>query len=142
MLLPTCNNKKHRIRSRIYPYRLKDLNQQIHYTGQYLSNKKTYTATFLNSKNKGLYRKNHTSEIQAYETARDWLKQNLSEETIPSLKKLYEKKSSLQLSLNAYKDVLSDCKSQVHELDVVRHNVDSILQHQMPSYLKSHNTEL
>lgn len=26
---------------------------------------------------------------------------NLSEETIPSLKKLYEKKSSLQLSLNA-----------------------------------------
>ena len=46
---------------------------------------------FFNSKNKGLYRKNHASEIQAYETARDWLKQNLSEETIPSLKKLYEK---------------------------------------------------
>ena len=115
---------------------LKDLNQQIHYTGQYLSNKKTYTA-FFNSKNKGLYRKNHASEIQAYETARDWLKQNLSEETIPSLKKLYEKKSSLQLSLNAYKDVLSDCKSQVHELDVVRQNVDSILNHQTPEYFKT-----
>lgn len=41
---------------------LKDLNQQIHYTGQYLSNKKTYTA-FFNSKNKGLYRKNHASEV-------------------------------------------------------------------------------
>lgn len=115
---------------------LKDLNQQIHYTGQYLSNKKTYTA-FFNSKNKGLYRKNHASEIQAYETARDWLKQNLSEETIPSLQKLYEKKSSLQLSLNAYKDVLSDCKSQVHELDVVRQNVDSILNHQTPEYFKT-----
>ena len=115
---------------------LKDLNQQIHYTGQYLSNKKTYTA-FFNSKNKGLYRKNHASEIQAYETARDWLKQNLSEKTIPSLKKLYEKKSSLQLSLNAYKDVLSDCKSQVHELDVVRQNVDSILNHQTPEYFKT-----
>ena len=115
---------------------LKDLNQQIHYTGQYLSNKKTYTA-FFNSKNKGLYRKNHASEIQAYETARDWLKQNLSEETIPSLKKLYEKKSSLQLSLNAYKDVLSDCKNQVHELDVVRKNVDSILNHQTPEYFKT-----
>ena len=115
---------------------LKDLNQQIHYTGQYLSNKKTYTA-FSNSKSKGLYRKNHASEIQAYETARDWLKQNLSEETIPSLKKLYEKKSSLQLSLNAYKDVLSDCKSQVHELDVVRQNVDSILNHQTPEYFKT-----
>lgn len=86
---------------------------------------------------KGLYRKNHASEIQAYETARDWLKQNLSEETIPSLKKLYEKKSSLQLSLNAYKDVLSDCKSQVHELDVVRQNVDSILNHQTPEYFKT-----
>ena len=115
---------------------LKDLNQQIHYTGQYLSNKKTYTA-FFNSKNKGLYRKNHASEIQAYETARDWLKQNLSEETIPSIKKLYEKKSSLQRSLNAYKDVLSDCKSQVHELDVVRQNVDSILNHQTPEYFKT-----
>ena len=62
---------------------------------------------------------------------------NLSEETIPSLKKLYEKKSSLQLSLNAYKDVLSDCKSQVHELDVVRQNVDSILNHQTPEYFKT-----
>lgn len=112
------------------------MNQQIHYTGQYLSNKKTYTA-FFNSKNKGLYRKNHALEIQAYETARDWLKQNLSEGTIPSLKKLYEKKSSLQISLDAYKDVLSDCKNQVHELDVVRQNVDSILNHQTPEYFKT-----
>ena len=120
---------------------IKDLNKQIRYTGQYLTYKKVY-ATFLNSKNKGLYRKNHTSEIQAYEFARDWLNQNLSGNTIPSLKKLYEKKSSLQISLDAYKDILSDCKSQVLELDIVRHNVDSILQHQMPSYLKSHNTEL
>ena len=47
------------------------------------------------------------------------------------------KKSSLQLSLNAYKDVLSDCKSQVHELDVVRQNVDSILNHQTPEYFKT-----
>ena len=54
---------------------IKDLNKQIRYTGQYLTYKKVY-ATFLNSKNKGLYRKNHASEIQAYETARDWLKQN------------------------------------------------------------------
>ena len=120
---------------------IKDLNRQIHYTGQYLSNKKAYTA-FLNSKNKEIYRKNHASEIQVYETARDWLKQNLSGNTIPSLKKLYEKKSSLQISLNAYKDVLSDYKSQVQELDVVRQNVDLILQHQMPGYLKAYNPEL
>lgn len=46
-------------------------------------------------------------------------------------------KSSLQLSLNAYKDVLSDCKSHVHELDVVRQNVDSILNHQTPEYFKT-----
>ena len=112
------------------------MNQQIHYTGQYLSNTKIYAA-FLNAKNKGLYRKNHASEIQAYETARDWLNQNLSENTIPSLKKLYVKKSSLQISLDVYKDVLSDCKNQVHELDVVRQNVDSILNHQTPEYFKT-----
>ena len=120
---------------------IKDLNQQIYYTGQYLSSKKTYTA-FLNSKNKGLYRKNHASEIQAYEFTRDWFNQNLSGNPIPSLKKLYEKKSSLQISLDVYKDVLSDCKSQVHELDVVRQNVDSILQRQIPGYLKKYNLEL
>ena len=60
-----------------------------------------------------------------------------SDDTEENFKKLYEKKSSLQLSLNAYKDVLSDCKSQVHELDVVRQNVDSILNHQTPEYFKT-----
>ena len=35
---------------------LKDLNQQIHYTGQYLSNKKTYTA-FLIPKTKDFIEK-------------------------------------------------------------------------------------
>jgi len=115
---------------------IKDLNRQIHYTGQYLTNKKIY-ASFLNSKNKGFYRKNHASEIQAYETARDWLKQNLSGDSIPSMKKSHEKKSSLQTSLDAYKDVLSDCKSQMHELDIVQQNVDSILQHQTPEYFKT-----
>ena len=74
---------------------------------------------------------------QKYETARDWLNQNLSGNTIPSLKKLYEKKSSLQISLDAYKEVLTDCKSQVHELNVVRQNVDSILDHQTPQHFKT-----
>ena len=60
-----------------------------------------------------------------------------SDDTEENFKKLYEKKSSLQLSLNAYKDVLSDCKSHVHELDVVRQNVDSILNHQTPEYFKT-----
>lgn len=55
----------------------KRINSQIHYTGQYFANKDVYSQ-FVKSTFKGKFRKEHASEIQAYEEARDWLKSFLS----------------------------------------------------------------
>ena len=41
---------------------LREINEQIHYTGQYLANKTVYTK-FCKSKNKGAFRKEHSAEI-------------------------------------------------------------------------------
>ena len=61
------------------------LNEQIHYTGQYLANKSTYQA-FLKSKNKGRFRSEHTAEIALYESTRKYLREHIDNSTLPSLK--------------------------------------------------------
>lgn len=47
--------------------RLRKVNEQIHYTGQYLANKSVYRQ-FLNSRNKKKFRQEHQTEITLYET--------------------------------------------------------------------------
>ena len=61
------------------------LNEQIHYTGQYLANKGTYQA-FLKAKNKGRFRSEHIAEIALYESARKYLREHIDNSTLPSLK--------------------------------------------------------
>ena len=60
---------------------LKRINEQIHYTGQYLANKSVYRE-FLHAKNKKQFRQEHLSEITLYETARNFLKQHSENENI------------------------------------------------------------
>lgn len=111
--------------------RLQKVNEQIHYTGQYLANKSVY-AQFCKSQNKGLFRKEHYTEIALYETARKFLKENSVAGKLPSLnllktekaKLLEEKKSALE-SYRHYKDYQK-------ELHTVWSNVDAILG-KMPS---------
>ena len=69
---------------------LKNINRQIHYTGQYFAQKAIYTE-FLKAKNKGRFRKEHTAEIQAYEEARDWLKSFYPDGKMLSIKTLKER---------------------------------------------------
>ena len=61
------------------------LNAQIHYTGAYLANRKTYAA-FLDSANKKAYRKKYKTRIDSYEEARNWLQKQSKEGTLPSNK--------------------------------------------------------
>lgn len=61
------------------------LNAQIHYTGAYLANRKTY-ATFLDSIDKKAYRKKYKTRIDSYEEARNWLQKQSKEGTLPSNK--------------------------------------------------------
>ena len=61
---------------------LREINEQLHYTGQYLANKAIYTK-FCQSKNKGVFRKEHSAEIALYETARKFLKEKSGNIKLP-----------------------------------------------------------
>ena len=56
--------------------KLKRVNEQIHYLGQYLSTKSVY-ADFLKSTNKKDFRQNYADEIAKYEEALQFLKQHI-----------------------------------------------------------------
>lgn len=114
--------------------RLRDINEQIHYTGQYLANKPVY-AQFSKSKDKGRFRQEHSSEIALYEAALKFLKGRSSHDTasgnttykLPSLKVLKAEKEKLMEEKNAKKETYRHCRDYQKELDTVCSNVDAIL---------------
>lgn len=124
-----------------YSSELKVLNSQIHYTGQYFSNKSIYSQ-FLQSKNKGKFRKEHLSEIQAYEDARDWLKSFYLDGKMHSIKTLKSQKMSLLNQIETQKISIQSLQDNLKELETAYKNVESILQMQVPKKKKSHEQEL
>lgn len=109
--------------------KMKVLNSQIHYTGQYFASKSIY-AEFLKSGNKKNFRNAHVSEITAYEEARDWLKDFYPDGKMLSLKSLKERKRKLQESIDSQKTVIHNYKNHCKELETVSANVDAILRRQ------------
>lgn len=73
---------------------LKNLNQQLHYTGQYLANKSVY-AQFRKSKNKQKFRQEHSAELTFYEKAVTSLKEKNGTQPLPTMKQLREQKEKL-----------------------------------------------
>lgn len=124
-----------------YSSDLKALNSQIHYTGQYFSNKGIYSQ-FLKSKNKGKFRKEHLSEIQAYEDARDWLKSFYPDGKMLSIKMLKSQKTKLLEEIESQKISIQSLKDTLKELETADKNVESILQMQVPKKKKSREQEL
>ena len=114
--------------------RLRDINEQIHYTGQYLANKPVY-AQFCKSKNKGRFRQEHSSEIALYEAALKFLKGKSSHDTadrdtaykLPSLKVLKAEKEKLTEEKNAKKEMYRRRHDRQKELDTICSNVNTIL---------------
>lgn len=105
---------------------LRDTNQQIHYLGQYLANKKVYTQ-MLNSKNKGKFRNEHSTEIALYKAAQKYLKNITPDGIFPSMKDLKAKKEKLTVQRSAQKDTYNYFRDYRKELNTVCSNVDSIL---------------
>ncbi|SCI64692.1 Uncharacterised protein [uncultured Clostridium sp.] len=105
---------------------LKNINRQIHYTGQYFAHKTIYTE-FLKAKNKGRFRKEHSADIQAYEEALDWLKSFYLDGKMLSIKSLKEQKASLQEQINQQKSSLQSLKNLAKDLKTVNQNVEAIL---------------
>ena len=114
----------------------KTLNSQIHYTGQYFANKDVYSQ-FLKSRNKGRFRKEHDTEIQAYEEARDWLKEFYPDGKMTGMKTLKSQKEKLKHQIDSEKDLVKTMKEKLKTLETADHNVDKILQMQIPEAEKS-----
>ena len=107
---------------------LQKVNEQIHYTGQYLANKPVYQK-FVKAKNKGQFRQEHPTEIALYEAARRFLKEQFADGQLPSMKllkaekeKLLRQKKEAQKTYHYYRDYQK-------ELNTVCSNVDKILGH-------------
>lgn len=112
--------------------KMKDLNSQTHYTGQYFASKQVY-AEFLKSKNKKKFRQEHSSEIKSYEEARDWLKGFYPDGKMLSMKVLKSQKSELQKSIDTQKTVVKQFRDYHKELEIANTNVDAILERKEPS---------
>ena len=106
--------------------KMKTLNTQIHYTGQYFASKSVY-AEFLKSRNKKKFRQGHSSEIRSYEEACDWLKTFYPDGKMLSMKTLKSQKSELQESIDAQKSVVKQFRDYHKELEIASANVDAIL---------------
>lgn len=114
----------------------KALNDQIRYTGSYYANKKVHD-NFLKSKMKGIFRKVHESELQAYEKARDWLKSYYQDGKMIPLKSLNSQKRVLQKEIEKQRNSIQSIKNQCKEMDSVIQNIDSILHMEVPKKQKS-----
>lgn len=105
---------------------LKKINEQIHYTGMYFSNKPVF-AQMLKAINKRTFRQEHQTEIQSYEKSVKFLKSLHPDGKIPSMKSLKAEKEKLTLQRSAQYETYNYFKEYQKELDTVCSNVDSIL---------------
>ena len=120
---------------------MKSINEMIHFTGQYLSNKKVYTE-FVKSKNKKLFRQEHIEQINAYEEARDTLKNFYPDGNFLQLKYLKEQKAILQNQLDELKKEQKYHKDYCKDLEIADVNITAILDRKDTDKQKSHDIEL
>ena len=106
--------------------KLRQVNEQIHYTGQYLANKSIYRQ-FINSTNKTKFRQEHQTEITLYETARKILKGYSADGKLPSMKLLKVEKGNLTALKNSQYEVYQNLRKYEKELHTVQTNIDTFL---------------
>lgn len=106
--------------------KIKSVNEQIHYTGQYFAHKSVH-AQFLKAKNKGKFRKEHSAELTLYDEAVKFLKAKNNGTQIPSMKALNAEKERLTTQKSAQYETYQYFKDYQKELRTVCTNVDSIL---------------
>lgn len=106
--------------------KLKQVNEQIHYTGQYLANKSVYRQ-FVKSRNKKKFRQEHQAELTLYETARKFLKGQSEDGKLPSMKLLKEEKEKLAAQKDSQKEAYRQLREYEKELNTVRSNIKSFL---------------
>ena len=141
----TIQSKMAKARSdaKLTEVKLKKVNEQIHYLGQYLSAKPLY-ADLLKSTNKKDFRQSHADEIAKYEEALQFLKQTSPDGKFPTMKDLRSEKEMLTQQKNAQYETYQYFKDYHRELQTVCENVNHILdtaQMQHQKQTKSHQHE-
>ena len=107
---------------------LKNVNEQIHYTGQYLANKSIYS-DYRKSRNKEKFYDDHRAELTLYESALRILREKSQGKKLPTLKMLREEKNRLTELQTVLRDEFTTRREYERELRTVCSNVDIILNH-------------
>ena len=105
---------------------LKNINEQIHYTGQYLANKSIYS-DYRKSRNKEKFYDDHRAELTLYESALRILKEKSQGSKLPTLKMLREEKNRLTELQTVQREDFNARREHERELRTVCSNVDIIL---------------
>lgn len=105
---------------------LKNVNKQIHYTGQYLANKSIYS-DYRKSRNKEKFYDDHRAELTLYESALRILKEKSQGNKLPTLKMLREEKNRLTELQTMQREDFNARREHERELRTVCSNVDIIL---------------
>lgn len=105
---------------------LKNVNEQIHYTGQYLANKSIYS-DYRKSRNKEKFYDDHRAELTLYESALRILKEKSQGNKLPTLKMLREEKNRLTELQTMQREDFNARREHERELRTVCSNVDIVL---------------
>ena len=105
---------------------LKNVNEQIHFTGQYLAYKDLY-AQYRKSHNRNKFYEKHKAELSLYETALRVLKEKSNGQKLPSIKSLYAEKDRLTELREVQRADFYSQRDQERELRTVDANIDMIL---------------
>ena len=105
---------------------LKSVNEQIHFTGQYLAYKDLY-AQYRKSRNRNKFYEEHKAELSLYETALRVLKEKSNGQKLPSMKSLYAEKDRLTELREVQQSNFYSHRDQERELRTVDANIDMIL---------------
>ena len=105
---------------------LKNVNEQIHYTGQYLANKSIYS-DYRKSRHKEKFYNDHRAELTLYESALRILKEKSQGNKLPTLKMLREEKNRLTELQTMQREDFNARREHERELRTVCSNVDIIL---------------
>ena len=105
---------------------LKNINEQIHFTGQYLAYKNIY-ADYRKSRNKDKFYEEHRAELSLYDTALRTLKEKSAGSKLPSMKALYAEKDRLIKLRDMQREDFSNHRDYERELRTVSSNINMIL---------------
>ena len=113
------------------------MNEQIHFTGQYLAYKNVY-ADYRKSRTKDKFYEEHRAELSLYDTALRTLKEKSSGNKLPSMKALYAEKDRLTELRDTQREDFSNRRDYEWELHTISANIDMILgkSHELEQQIK------